>query len=87
MARKRVQTTLVLPLALRTRLSTLRSIYPGFVIREALTEAIEMVVNRYDDAIKAKQAQQAEHQQCCKGAHPKTINEMLREILAAVNGK
>lgn len=85
MARKRVQTTLVLPLALRTRLSTLRSIYPGFVIREALTEAIEQVVNRYDDAIKAREA--AERQQCCKGAHPKTINEMLREILAAVNGK
>lgn len=85
MARKRVQTTLVLPLALRTRLSTLRSIYPGFVIREALTEAIEQVVNRYDDAIKAREA--AEQNWCCSRPKKQTINEMLREILAAVNGK
>lgn len=87
MARRRFQTSLEIPLALRTRLNTVKSMYPGFMIRSAIVEAIEVVVNRYDDEIKAKQAQQAERQQCCKGAHPKTINEMLREILAVVNGK
>ena len=85
MTHKRVQTSLVIPLALRTKLATLKSIYPGFMIREAIIEAIEQVVNRYDGAIRAREA--AEQKWCCNPTKKQTINEMLREILAAVNGK